>query len=126
MGPRKAVVHLALIALLLRGFLPTGWMPAAHGDAPLVLCSLEKVSDRDTYNDDGGTGDGKAVPGKDDPRSHEQVCPFGASPGVAAPDNTIFFTPVLQDGDLDPDDEDTVPVHSRPHTPQSPRAPPAI
>jgi len=124
MGPNKAVVHLALIALLLRGLLPTGWMPVAHGDAPLVMCSLEKIADHHTYNDDGGTGDGKGVPGKNDPRSHEQACPFGAMPGVAAPDNTIFFTPVLQDGDLDPDDEDTVPVRALP--PQSLRAPLAI
>jgi hypothetical protein len=124
MGPKKLIVHLALIALLLRGFLPAGWMPVAHGDAPLVMCSLERVTDH--FSNDGGTGDGQAVPGKDDPRGHEQACPFGASPGVAAPDNTIFFTPVLQDGDLDPDDEDTVPVHAHSHIPQSPRAPPAI
>ena len=120
MGPKKLLVHFALVALLLRGFLPAGWMPVAHGEAPLVICSLEKAA-----FSDGGSGDSKA-PGKDDPRGHEQACPFGASPGLAAPDNMIFFTPVLQDGDLDADDEDAVPVRSQPHAPQGRVAAPAI
>ena len=116
LGFRRAAVHLALIALLLRGFLPAGWMPAAQGDAPLVMCSV--ISDSIIAGHDDS-----ALPGKDDPRAHEN-CAFAAAPGIAPRDNMIFYTPVLQDGDLD--DYDTTPVrlHPQPHPPQTPRAPP--
>lgn len=117
LGLRRAAVHLALIALLLRGFLPAGWMPAAHGDTPLVMCSvIADVSD-------GHTGDG-TLPGKDDPRAHEN-CAFAASPNAPAPDNAIFLMPVLQDRD-DLQDDYTQPVRfSAPgRVPQAPRAPP--
>jgi hypothetical protein len=120
LGFRRAAVHLALIALLVRGFLPVGWMPAAHGAVPLVMCSITQIADTIT---DGHTGDGDAVPGKDDPRAHEN-CAFSGGAGITPPDNMIFFTPVLQDGDLE--DYGTVPVrpHQRQHAPQAPRAPP--
>ena|SRR5438067_7421647 len=119
LGFRRTVVHFALIALLLRGLMPAGWMPAAHGDMPLVMCSLSQIAD---HFGDGHTGD--SVPAKQDPRAHEN-CAFGATPGIAAPDNMIFFTPILQDHD-DLLDDTTIPVrdlHHR-HAPQVPRAPP--
>jgi len=114
LGFRRAAVHLALIALLLRGFLPAGWMPAAHGDAPLVMCSvIADVSD----------GRDGTLPGKDDPRAHEN-CAFAAGPNAPAPD-MIFLMPVLQDHD-DLEDDYTQPVRfSAPgRAPQAPRAPP--
>ena len=121
LGFRRAAVHLALIALLLRGFLPAGWMPAADGGAPLVMCSVIQIADTVT---DGHAGDGNAVPGKDDPRAREN-CAFAGAPGMAAPDNMIFLTPVLQDDD-DLDDYDGGPIHFLQHgpAPQIPRAPP--
>lgn len=120
MGFRRAIVHIALIALLLRGFLPAGWMPAAHGEAPLVMCSIIQTAD----TGDGHTGDGDGVPGKDDPRAHEN-CAFAAAPAINAPDQIIFFDPVLQD-DSDLEDDDTVQVRALHHgpAPQVPRAPP--
>ena len=116
-GSKRAFLHFALVALFLRAMLPAGWMPAAHGDAPLVMCSVVAKIFRDSHA-------GDAVPGKDDPRAHES-CALSATPGVAAPDNMIFFTPVLQEDDLH-DFDDPQPVHSFSHgpAPQAPRAPP--
>lgn len=117
-GFSRVAIHLALIALLLRGFLPAGWMPASHGDAPLVMCSVIADSFRDGHD-----ADGKAVPGKDDPRAYEN-CTFAGNPGIAAPGNMNFFTPMLQDGDLDDYGPASVHFQSHGHAPQAPRAPP--
>jgi hypothetical protein len=68
---RRAIVHLALIAMILRAFLPAGWMPNPQGTAEtaFVICTMDgPVS----------VMDGKALPGKDDPRAHES-CPFAAA-----------------------------------------------
>ena len=72
-GFRRAAVHLALIALLLRAFLPTGWMPGGPGDAPLVMCSVNAIHD---------TADGKEVPTKSDAGGE---CAFAFVPALAAP-----------------------------------------
>jgi hypothetical protein len=39
----KPALMLALVATLLRGLLPAGWMPNLHGDAatPLVICTMD-------------------------------------------------------------------------------------
>jgi hypothetical protein len=67
-GFRRAAVHLALIALILRGFLPAGWMPnpQGFGQTAFVICTMDGPVT---------ATDGKALPGKDDPRAHE-TCPF--------------------------------------------------
>jgi hypothetical protein len=68
---RHALLHLALAAMILRAFLPAGWMPNLQegGQTALVICTM-----------DGAVVDmsGKALPGKDDPRAHES-CPFAAA-----------------------------------------------
>jgi hypothetical protein len=70
-GVRHALLHLALAAMILRAFLPAGWMPNLQGDGrtALVICTM-----------DGPVVDtsGKALAGKDDPRAHES-CPFAAA-----------------------------------------------
>ena len=70
-GFRKAAIHLALAAMILRAFLPAGWMPNldGSGQTALVICTM-----------DGPVVDlsGKALAGKDDPRAHES-CPFAAA-----------------------------------------------
>ena len=42
-GFRRAAIHLALIALILRGFLPTGWMPNPEGpdQTAFVICTMD-------------------------------------------------------------------------------------
>ena len=118
LGLRRAVVHIALAALLLRGFIPTGWMPSTDGDAPLVMCSVMPVHDTDS-------GGNKNIPAKQDNGADGQ-CAFAGMPMMAAPpDNMIFFTPVLQD--FDRNDEDVLPARdlSPGHNRPAPRAPPA-
>jgi len=72
---RHALLHLALAAMILRGFLPAGWMPNLQegGQTALVICTM-----------DGAVVEmsGKALPGKDDPRAHES-CPFAAAAQIA-------------------------------------------
>jgi hypothetical protein len=78
---RPALLHLALLALILRGFLPTGWMPNPQGPSksPFVICTMAGPV----------LGvDGKALPDKDDPRAHE-TCPFAAAAALATPPNAI-------------------------------------
>ena len=121
MRSKPVAVQFALIALVARGFLPAGWTSVAHHDVPVVRCSVTPAADILT---DGHTGDGNAMPDRDDPRAQAKACGSARDPGVAAPDDTIFFTPVLQDGDLD-DYNDAMPVHSRhrSHAPQAGRLP---
>ena len=68
---RFAAIHFALAALILRAFLPTGWMPNPQGpgETAFIICSM-----------DGPVigSDGTSLPGKDDPRAHE-TCPFAAA-----------------------------------------------
>jgi len=76
-GLRHTLVHIALAALILRAFLPTGWMPNPQGpaDSAFVICTMEGPVQ---------ATDGKALPGKDDPRAHE-ACPFAAAASLAPP-----------------------------------------
>ena len=76
-GLRHTLVHLALAALILRAFLPTGWMPNPQGPAEslFVICTMDGPVE---------ATDGKTLPGKDDPRAHE-ACPFAAVASIAPP-----------------------------------------
>jgi hypothetical protein len=76
-GFRHAFVHLALAALIVRAFLPTGWMPNPQGPAEsmFVICTMDGPVQ---------ATDGKTLPGKDDPRAHE-TCPFAAAASLAPP-----------------------------------------
>jgi hypothetical protein len=82
-GLRHTLVHIALAALILRAFLPTGWMPNPQGPAEsaFVICTMDGPVQ---------TTDGKALPGKDDPRAHE-TCPFAAAASLAPP---VDFVPL--------------------------------
>jgi hypothetical protein len=73
-GFRRAAIHLALAAMILRAFLPAGWMPNPSGDGEtaFVICTMDGPV----------AASGKTLPGKDDPRAHE-TCPFAAAAGPA-------------------------------------------
>jgi hypothetical protein len=116
LGFRRVAVHLALFALLLRAFLPAGWMPAAQGGAPLVMCSV--IADTS-----GGSHTRDSLPGKDDPRAHE-MCAFGGMPAIAPAGAAIFFTPMPADGDPSGGGGAPTGLHPQDHAPQIPRAPP--
>ena len=83
-GLRHAFIHLALLALILRGFMPTGWMPNVQnpGESLFVICTMDGPVQ---------AFDGKALPGKDDPRAHE-TCPFAAAAAALAP--PVDFIPL--------------------------------
>src|ERR1700761_1943795 len=85
---RHALLHLALAAMILRAFLPAGWMPSMQdsGQTALVICTM-----------DGPVLDlaGKSLPGKDDPRAHES-CPFAAAAQpMAVNDFALLAAPQL-------------------------------
>ena len=73
--------HLAIIALIARALLPTGWMPAAHG---LTICSVESGIPQPAHDN-----------GKDGHSAHEE-CPFAAAPHLAsAPDLPQLILPAF-------------------------------
>jgi hypothetical protein len=81
MGLRRAAIHIALAALILRAFLPAGWMPNPQGlgETAFVICTMDGPVIAPS---------GKALPGKDDPRAHE-TCPFAAGAQLAQPADFI-------------------------------------
>jgi hypothetical protein len=113
------VAKFAFVALVARGVVPAGWMPSDESAAPLTPCSLSQISDR-SDNDRRIEQDG--APDQRDAKGHDNFCALGTSPGVAQPDHTIFYTPVLQDHD-DLEDDTVLPVRNLHHgAPQAPRA----
>ncbi len=72
------------MALILRGFMPTGWMPNIQtpGESMFVVCTMDGPVQ---------AWGGKALPGKDDPRAHE-TCPFAAGSAVAIAPLVDFVT----------------------------------
>jgi hypothetical protein len=70
-GFRHAAIHLALAAMILRAFLPAGWMPNTQpGGSALVICTMDGAVQN--------SADKKDIAGKNDPRAHES-CPFAAA-----------------------------------------------
>jgi hypothetical protein len=113
-GFRRAAVHLALVALLLRAFLPAGWMPGGPGDAPLVMCSVAAMHD---------TADGKEIPAQ---HQADTPCAFAAMPALAAPETVAIFTPSLNVEYWRADVSVAAPSLAQPHTRPAPRAPPSL
>jgi len=118
-GLRHALVHLALAALILRGFLPTGWMPNPQGPAEsaFVICTMDGPVQ---------TTDGKALPGKDDPRAHE-TCPFAAAASLAPPVDFIrLAAPELSRSPAPRTLAAALPARAPPFSQASSRAPPTL
>jgi hypothetical protein len=118
-GLRHTLVHIALAALILRAFLPTGWMPNPQGptEGAFVICTMDGPVQ---------TTDGKVLPGKDDPRAHE-ACPFAAAPHLATPlVMTAMPLPMLAAVIAHRASHDTDRDALSPYAPQSPRAPPEL
>ena len=115
---RRAAIHLALAALILRAFLPAGWMPnpGGLGQTAFIICTMDGpvVSPSD-----------KAPIGKDDPRAHE-TCPFAAGAQLAPVDFAALAAPELSTSaaprTLAPDPE----ARRNPFLKPASRAPPAL
>lgn len=90
---RIAAVHIALVAMLLRALLPTGWMPNnTGGPAPLIVCTgagLVAI----TFDKNGTPL--KQTPIKSD-ATHRGICPFGVVAHLAPPNADIAFVPPLR------------------------------
>ncbi len=63
------------MALIIRGFMPTGWMPNVQtpGESLFVVCTMDGPVQ---------AFGGQSLPGKDDPRAHE-TCPFATAAALA-------------------------------------------
>ena len=119
MGCRNLVAQIALGMVLCSGLGSAAWAAPAQGSASFLTCHLAKVADRfDDVDNDGYTGDGRAT--ASDPRELN-ACAGGTAAGAHGADDTIFFTPVLQDHD-DLLDDTTVPVRQLRH-PKMPKLP---
>ncbi len=133
---RRAAVCLALVAMVLRGLMPAGWMPNPDGAGTslFVICDMDQgdMSKMDMSHMDMSGMDMSAMdhdpahkPSSD---SHQhETCPFAAAPHVATPSAVValslpslseHFSPQLAGGRLA--------VQSAAYAPQSPRAPPSL
>ena len=107
---RLASLHIALVAMLLRAFLPQGWMPAPPSHeaganwVPFVICTgnglvrLNASPDADHAADHEG----------DQKTHHVAPCPYAAAAHLSTPSIGLAvelyeaaFVAVLVDGDLD-------------------------
>ena len=136
---QKAALALALLAMVLKGLLPVGWMPnpEGFGETALILCDMDgpmsaadmakmmaAMPGMDMSSMDASVGHGKKAP--DGSRSHEE-CPFaGVTHGGAAGAPTAFALPELAvEHAHRPVPERDIVRFAR-YQPQSPRAPPEL
>jgi hypothetical protein len=141
---RRAAVMLALAAMALRGLMPVGWMPNPRGmsETAFIICDMgerdmsamdkSEMSGMDMSNMDmsksanSSTEDQAPARHSDDGHQHE-VCPFAASPHLAAPSVlALMLLPALAGGFM----HDLSRVRPRfeltQYAAQSPRAPPRL
>lgn len=85
---RRLLSHLGLMAILIAGLIPAGWMPvtAQDGKMLLVLCTPEGVEER-------WVNLGAPVPAHDEDQSTSRDCPFAAQPTLAAHDAALLPLP---------------------------------
>lgn len=108
---RSLAIVVALSAMLLRAFLPLGWMPSTDTRAPLTICPMM----------------GGIMPSANhgSPQHHNRFCPFTASLAQLAAVSVPRVAPLaafsIAQIDLRPHSFQFVP---RNHRAQSPRAPP--
>ena len=113
---RRAAVHLALAAMLLRAVMPAGWMPSAAAGLPLTICTMNGPVQM-VLGPDGS-------PIKQKP--HHDICPFAAAPPLAELAAAVPVTaPSLLPVNAEMAQPDGLVLAAR-HAPHSARAPPAI
>lgn len=80
---RPVAAYMLLLAMLVRGLVPAGWMPASSGGAPLAICTLHGLQIVDT------APKGQPSPQRDTAPAAHDICPFAAAAhltlGPAAP-----------------------------------------
>ena len=106
--------------MILRGFLPAGWMPNLQGESPtaLVVCTMEGAVMEEA---------GKPVPSKNDPRAHE-TCPFAGAVPLAPPSNefAVLAAPELSESAAPRTLAAGFNAQAPPYSQPASRAPPAL
>lgn len=141
---QKAALALALLAMVLKGLLPVGWMPnpQGFGESALILCDMDgpmsaadmarmmaampsmDMSAMDMSSMDMSGSHDKKAP--DSSRSHEE-CPFaGVTHGGAAGAPIAFALPELAAEHAHRPVPERSIVRISHYQPQSPRAPPTL
>ncbi len=133
-GVRRAAAYFAILAIVLRGLLPTGWMPNPEGmsKTALIICDMDdagmaKMDMSHMSGMSGMAGKGQAPAHKQADDSHSQTCPFAAAPHFATPSvAAILFLPALAAGFARTGGGERIAFDAATYAPQSPRAPPAL
>ena len=140
---QKAAVTLAIVAMVFKGLLPTGWMPnpQGFGETALILCDMDgPMSAADmakmmpampgmdmshmATSSSGKSGDGNQIPITG--HGHEE-CPFAAATHSGAAHTVVAFAlPELAVEHAHRPVPDRNIVRFARYQPQSPRAPPAF
>jgi hypothetical protein len=113
---KAAFRHILLAALLLRAFVPLGWMPgqAQLGEAAFIICAADGTLQHGT-------------PGKDDAAKTHQPCAFSAAmQAFDTPDAAAIAPPSANALVIASVIAPTAPAPDAARTPQAPRAPPAF
>lgn len=120
---RMATVHIVLVTMMLRAFMPTGWMPSANASPglPFTICT---VNGPVQLNADANGQSIKQKQSHGDTR-HQSSCPFATMPhmaqAVAAAD---LLPPSAIATTAHPATHRDAAVQSERYALQSPRAPP--
>ncbi|MCE9520973.1 MAG: hypothetical protein K8S25_00910 [Alphaproteobacteria bacterium] len=121
---RRYAAIFALTALMLRAFVPVGWMPSAQaftGGAPIVVCTL--TGEKHIVLD----ADGKPLPDgqQQESDSDQAPCAFAAVASLAPPAATIAIVPTLTEASSAVAFDRIVAARPAPKTAWQSRAPPS-
>jgi uncharacterized protein involved in copper resistance len=132
-GFRRAAVCLAILAMVLRGLVPAGWMPNPEGmsKTALIICDMDETG---MSKMDMSHMSGMDMPDKDQAPTHKQAddghsqaCPFAAAPHFAAvPTIVALVVQSFQFTRTEAADNFAQIASGRRHSSQSPRAPPSL
>ena len=117
--------YIALVAMLFRALLPSGWMPNPGGapGTPIILCSLDGPV-RIVLGADGQPV--KQSPDQNDTHQND-VCPFAAAPHFATPVAAVAVpVPLAIAAAPEVAAPERLESASDFYSPQSPRGPPGI
>ena len=118
----RAMVYLALAAMMLRALTPAGWMPAAPGQSgvPITICTMHGPMRMAMDADHSPL----PVKQQDNGRKHD-ICPFAAAPHYAISPPVVAQTAPHDSAEHAPKfAEENEPALSARHSPQSSRGPP--
>ena len=110
-----------LAMLLLRAYVPVGFMPAGGSPFLLELCPSASLM--------AGSLSGPAHQGHHhhaETHGHFANCPFGSAPGAGPTSHVVVFQPSGQVTSLEPTAFESFPIGARVARAHQPRGPPAL